>query len=112
MTEAPGATVPATVTPPEMTASASGELRFGAPPGSGVAVSRLTVIVRRTGLDWRPVSGSVATRVMTFEPGRSSTRIENAPLADAVAVGFSRRPSTVIWASGTVSPRRTYDVPA
>ena len=51
VTEAPGATVPATVTPPEMTASASGELRFGAPPGSGVAASRLTVIVRRTGLD-------------------------------------------------------------
>ncbi len=70
------------------------------------------MIVRRTGLDWRPVSGSVATRVMTFEPGRSSTRIENAPVPIAVAVGFSRRPSTVIWASGTVSPRRTYDVPA
>ena len=82
----------------------------GLPDGAGVSTGRVTVMVRTTGFEVRSVMGSVATTVTTFEPGTSWTRSVNAPVSDAVVLGFSRRPSTVIAAFGTVVPRNRYDV--
>ena len=65
-------------------------------------------MVRVTLAESRCVSGSLATRVMTLEPGTSLTVTEKWPCPSAVMTGFSRRPSTVTREFGSVMPVMVY----
>jgi hypothetical protein len=68
------------------------------------------MMVRVSGSESRPVAGSVACKVITFEPGTSSTVISNSPFSSATTRGFSGRLLTVTVALGSVLPRTVMDV--
>ena len=72
------------------------------PPAGVEAGPASTTMVRVTLAESRCVSGSLATSVMTFEPGTSFTTTEKWPCASAVMTGFSRSPSTVTREFGSV----------
>jgi len=106
----PAAPVPVTRVLPVSVAPFCGPVMASTPPAGVEAGPASTTIVRVTLAESRCVSGSLATSVMTFEPGTSFTTTEKWPCASAVMTGFSRSPSTVTREFGSVTPVMVYSL--